>query len=208
MSEDFTKIIVGGKVTLITILLTFSFVNAHTSYVATQPRKFLLDSLITGIVGGASSVLMSYTRGVPDLAISYGLMGGLFFFFYNVCREFSGYFALLGVEPITSKEKKQYNILKYPVIIISILILLYVIYIASIARVTPDMSFGIFSNLSSSIAFIIELVIVVGLFVAGDTFVGYDHGEKPSRSAIMSAISFTIAHILLQFGGFYNTIFS
>ena len=206
MSDHFTKIIVGGKVSLLTILLVFSLVNAHTSYVKEHPRKFLLDSLATGVVGGLTSVVMAYTRGVPEVAITYGLIGTLFFFFYNVCREFSGYFAFLGVEPVTNQEKKQYNILKYPVIIIAVLSLLYVIYFAVLARVSPDMSMGVFGNLPSHVAFIIEMIIVVGLFTASDAFVGYNHGEKPQVAAITSAATFTLAHILLQYGGLYNNI--
>ena len=207
MSDSFGKIVVGGKATIITVLLAFSLVNAHKTYVDEHPRKFLLDSLFSGVVGGASSVLMCFTRGVPELAITYGLVGMLFFFFYNVCREFSGYFAFLGLEKTTAQEEREYKILKYPIVIIAGIAIISLVYFAILARIPPDMSFGILHNLPNSLAFIIEMLIIVGMFTASDTFVGYNHGERPQVAAISSAATFTLVHILLQFGGFYNTIY-
>jgi hypothetical protein len=205
MTNQVEKIVLGGKLCLVITLLIMSFVNGHKDYIEQHPRKFILDSVLTGFMSGIASVFLCYTRGRPDLVFNSFLLTFLFFFFYSVCREMSGYFAFMGNGKLTQGEDKQKNILKVPMTILIGIVILVAISLVVINREQPEYSTGILSNYRTP--FFIELVVFSIIASSGDVTVAINHGENPRKAFIEGASLFGLTHIILQYGGFYNQIF-
>ena len=205
MTEHFEKLVIGGKFGLVISFLVMSFINGHKEYVQNHPRKFVLDALITGLARGLGSVFLCYTRGRPDLIFNSFLFTFLFFFFYSVCREFSGYFAFMGKGELTSEESKQEKMLKTPITIIGGILISVALLLAVMNHVSPDYSQGILSN--SALPLVIELVVFTLIASSGELVVGTNHGDDPTKTFLMGAALFSFSHLVLQYGGFYNLIF-
>lgn len=207
-SETFEKWVIRGKGGFILLLLLFSLINGQTSYVKDNPRKFIGDSVSTGVFGGLAGVFLAYTRGRPDLAMNHFIFGLLFFFLYSVTREFSGYFTVLGNEPKTGNENTEIKILKWPLLILGILILLYMSYLAFFrARIAADFSTGMFRNLPQTPAFILETLMFSSIITIGEIIVASNHGDPVGAAAISSLVMFSFAHVILQKGGFYSHLY-
>lgn len=207
-ANSFEKWVIRGKGSFILLLLLFSLINGQTSYVKENPRKFIADSVCTGVFGGLAGVFLAYTRGRPDLAINHFIFGLLLFFLYNVTREFSGYFAIFGNEPKTANENREFMILKWPILIIGMLLLLYMSYLAFFrAQIAADYSTGIFKNIDQTPAFILETLIFSSIITIGEIVVASNHGDPVGTTAISSMVVFSFAHMLLQKGGFYSHLY-
>lgn len=192
------RVVIGGKFTLMILLLVLSFINGHKEYVQRNPRKFIGDATATGLASGLGAIFLCYTRGRPDLYANSFIFSFLFFFFYSVCREFSGYFEFTGDgKGLTQGEEKQKKILKTPAKIIAGVILAIAISIALSRRVQPN----------SSMPFLFELILFTLIASSGEVFVGVNHGKKPLEAFLSGAILFSISHVVLQYAGFYKFLF-
>jgi len=190
------KIVLGGKALLCSMLIILSFVNAHYTYIKENPRLFMIDNMVSGIAGGIVGAMMAYMRQRPDIAETSAFIMFLFFFFFNVVKEMSGYYTILNPKESTKAVKTEVKYFKYPVIIICLLFLLGMIYMAGSQRVMP------------TLMFIPELILASGIFTAADVLIARNHGDNLKTSAISSAVLYTVAGLLLQFGGFYKYIYS
>jgi hypothetical protein len=82
--------------------------------------------------------------------------------------------------------------------VIGVSAILYMIYLAFVARVAPP---------ESIIGFLPELIGFVTLVTIGEAVVAKQHGEKIGPAIGSSIALFGGAHILFQYGGFYKEIF-
>ena len=190
------KIVLGGKALLCSMLIILSFVNAHYTYIKENPRLFMIDNMVSGVAGGLVGAMMASMRQRPDLIGSSAFIMFLFFFFFNVVKEMSGYYTILKPKESTKAVKTEVKYFKYPVIIICALFLLVMLYQAASEHVVP------------SLMFVPELILASGIFTAADVLIAKNHKEDLKMAAISSAVIYTVAGILLQFGGFYEYIYS
>jgi hypothetical protein len=201
-TESFHNLVYTGKVGLIITLLTLSIVNGHKDFVEKEPRKFLAGCLVFALLMGLSSAMIAANRKADWMSAMF--ITFLFFFFYAVVREFSGYYALMsgGKEqtPIEAKEKKY---LLATLIPLAAILFGFAVYYVNKARVSPpspqDMRF---------FRFPIELVFFIILGTAAEAGVGVQHGDKSVLSNLSNVVIYIIAHLFLQYGGFYDHVFA
>jgi hypothetical protein len=203
----FEKFALFGKGGLVVTLIVLALLNGHVSYVSENPQKFMQDALATGGFGAIAAVFLTLTRGRPDLLVNHFVFALLLFFLYHVCREFAGYFTVFGSEQMTDKEKAQENKLAKPIMIVMGVAALVAIGLAVTAHVSPDLSQGILKNLSPSLAFALETIIFVAIITGGEVIVARNHNDPLGPAIGASAIVFTIAHLMLQGGGFYGHLY-
>jgi hypothetical protein len=204
----FENIVIGGKGGLILALIILALVNGHSSYVKEHPKQFIQDSLAIGGFGAISAVWLAFTRGRSDLWASHLVFSLLLFFLYNVCREFAGYFTVFGNDKMTDQEKKQQGILGIPIVIIGGIAAIAAFGLAAVAHISPDYSTGILRNLGQSKAFVLEAIVFVFIITLGELVVARNKKEPMATAVSMSVFTFTLAHLVLQGGGFYEHIYS
>lgn len=206
-AKGFEWLVIGGKGGLIVVLIVLALINVHSTYVSENPRKFLQDAFATGGAGAIAAAFLTATRGRIDLWINHFVFALMLFFLYAVCREFAGYFTVFGNEEMTAKEMKQKSALSKPVLIITGIMALVAIGLAITARDVPDLSQGIFKNLSQSLGFALETIIFVAIITLGEIVVARNHGDPIGPAIGTSALLFTVAHLVLQGGGFYSHLY-
>jgi len=196
-TERFHSVVYTGKIGLIVTLLILSIVNGHKDFVEKEPRKFLSGCLIFALLMGLSSALIAFNRRadwMSPLFITF-----LFFFFYAVVREFSGYYALMskGAAPQEAKEKKY---LLATIIPLGFILLCFAGYYVNKARVSPPPD--------TRIGFLPELVLFIILGTLAETGVSVQHGDKSAISNLSNVLIYVLAHLFLQYGGFYEEAFA
>ncbi len=197
----FIKSIMGGKLILLLVFVIFSFINGYKDYVEKNPRKFMTDAIIVGVTGAIAATFMCFTRGRPDLWVNHAFIAMLFFFFYHVTREFSGYFKIK--DDIANKDSKFKKPLAITAAVIFGLLLLLVLY----NHDTPNFSQGILSGQNSFMAFFIEALFTTLIFTIGESVVAYNHDELSLMSVLETIAIYGGGHIMLQFGGFYAFLY-
>ena len=196
-----------GKGGLIAALIALATINGNVSYVAENPTKFMQDALATGGFGAIAAVFLTLTRGRRDLFFNHLIFAFMLFFLYHVCREFAGYFTIFGKEKKTEKIEKQEAKFTKPVLIAGGALALIAIVLALVARASPDYTQGIFKSLSASMALSLETIIFVAIVTVGEIIVAKNHGDPLGPAIGTSAVIFTLAHLVLQAGGFYDHLY-
>jgi hypothetical protein len=204
----FENLVIGGKGGLILALIILAVINGHSSYVKEHPKQFMQDSLAIGGFGAISAVWLTMTRGRPDLWANHLVFSLLLFFLYNVCREFAGYFTVFGNDKMTDQEKQQQGILGMPILIVGGICALIAFGLAVVAHISPDYSEGILKSLGSSSALAIETVVFVFIITLGELVVARNKKEPMATAIGVSVATFTLAHLVLQGGGFYEHLYS
>lgn len=199
--------VILGKGGLIAALITLATMNGNVSYVAQNPTKFMQDALATGGFGALAAVFLTMTRGRPDLFFNHLIFAFMLFFLYHVCREFAGYFTVFGTEQKTDKIQKEEATFTKPILGIGCVIACVVIVLALISRVAPDYTQGIFKSLGETTALGLETVIFVSIITVGEVIVARNHGDPIGPAIGTSALMFTLAHLALQSGGFYDHMY-
>ena len=206
-TNGFEKLAIVGKGGLIAALIALATMNGNVSYVAENPTKFMQDALATGGFGALAAVFLTLTRGRRDLFFNHLIFAFMLFFLYHVCREFAGYFTIFGTEQKTAKIENQEAKLTKPVLIAGGVLALIAIVLALVARASPDYTQGIFKSLSASMALSLETIIFVAIVTAGEIIVARNHGDPVGPAIGTSAVIFTLAHLVLQAGGFYDHLY-
>jgi preprotein translocase subunit SecG len=196
-----------GKGGLIAALIALATINGNVSYVSQNPTKFMQDALATGGFGALAAVFLTLTRGRRDLFFNHLIFAFMLFFLYHVCREFAGYFTIFGSEQKTSKIQKEESKFTKPILVAGAIFAFIAIVLALISRASPDYSQGIFKSLSESMALGLETVIFVAIVTAGEIIVARNHGDPVGPAIGTSAVIFTLAHLVLQAGGFYDHLY-
>lgn len=206
-AKAFEGIAILGKGGLIAALVALAAANGNVSYVAQNPTKFMQDALATGGFGALAAVFLTLTRGRADLFFNHLIFAFMLFFLYHVCREFAGYFTVFGSEDKTTKIVNEENKLTKPIMIFGAVLALVAIGLALTARSSPDYSHGIFKSFGESFALGLETIIFVSIIVAGEVIVAKNHGDPLGPAIGTSALVFTVAHLVLQSGGFYGHLY-
>ena len=131
----------------------------------------------------------------------------MLFFLYHVCREFAGYFTIFGSEQSTQKIQKEESKLSKPILIMGSVFAFLAIILALVSRVSPDYGSGIFKSLGPSMALSLETIIFVAIVTSGEIIVAKNHGDPIGPAIGTSAVIFTLAHLVLQAGGFYDHMY-
>jgi len=200
--ERFVLTIKFGKFALLALLLVGGFVNGHKSYIQQNPRKFMWDSFAVGGLSAVAIVLIAMMRGRPDLAVNLAFVSFFLFFAYNVFRELSGFNDVFEKEKLTQGEAKQTRVLKWPVLAIFLAgsaILMYMAYKASVPHPTGRGSL------------FLEAAILGAFTAVSEMIVARNHGvhfDGIIAGGIANFIMFFIAHLVLQWGGFYSHVFN
>jgi len=206
-TKGFEGMVLLGKGGLIAALIALATINGNVSYVAQNPTKFMQDALATGGFGALAAVFLTLTRGRRDLFFNHLIFAFMLFFLYHVCREFAGYFTIFGKEKKTEKIEKQEAKFTKPILIAGGVMAFIAIVLALISRASPDYTQGIFKSLSASMALSLETVIFVAIVTAGEIIVARNHGDPLGPAIGTSAVIFTLAHLVLQAGGFYDHLY-
>ena len=206
-TNGFEKLAIVGKGGLIAALIALATMNGNVSYVAENPTKFMQDALATGGFGALAAVFLTLTRGRRDLFFNHLIFAFMLFFLYHVCREFAGYFTVFGTEQTTDKIQKEKSKLTKPILIGGGALAFIAIVLALVARASPDYTQGIFKSLSASMALGLETIIFVAIVMAGEIIVARNHGDPVGPAIGTSAVIFTLAHLVLQAGGFYDHLY-
>ena len=197
--ENFEKILLGGKISLIVGLLILCFVNGHKTYVNEKPRKFIGDCVAAGLSGALAFTIIANMRGRADLLPGLAVTSFLLLFMFNVLCEFAGFNS--GSTEETEKEKSQKSVAKWPILVMALLGIGALTYFAYKANVPLEGSnllaeaaiFGILSGIAQAYTFA-------------------NHGESLGKSAglgMVFALLFGLLHVAMQKGGFYeNMVFS
>jgi hypothetical protein len=206
-TKGFEGMVLLGKGGLIAALIALATINGNVSYVAENPTKFMQDALATGGFGAIAAVFLTLTRGRRDLFFNHLIFAFMLFFLYHVCREFAGYFTIFGKEKKTDKIEKQEAKFTKPVLIAGGALAFIAIVLALISRASPDYTQGIFKSLSASMALGLETAIFVAIVTVGEIIVARNHGDPIGPAIGTSAVIFTLAHLVLQAGGFYDHLY-
>lgn len=201
----FHKLVLAGKGGLVAALLILSLVNGNKDYVADHPRQFIGSTIVFALLGALAGGLVAWDRQ-GNVASSI-FVATMFFFFFQVCREFSGYYKLMSGQKLTQNQGKE----RIPVIaigsIIAIIGAIVAIYLAYKAGVSPTgLRFPI--GLSGGSAFIAETIVFVSMCAAAEIGIGVLHGDKSPASIVSSVMLYLVVHICLQYGGFYSDVFA
>jgi hypothetical protein len=206
-AHAFEYLAIAGKGGLIAALIALALINANADYVSQNPKKFMQDALATGGFGALSAVFLTLTRGRPDLWINHLIFAMMMFFLYHVCREFAGYFTVFGSEKASSKIEKQEKKLGKPILIAGGAMAVLAIILALVTRASPDYTSGILKSFTPSIALMIETIIFVTIITSGEIIVARNHGDPLGPAIGSSFMMFTLAHLILQSGGFYEHLY-
>jgi len=198
--SKFEKGVVSGKVGLVIVLLILAYVNKDSRYVGDNPRFFMSNNMAIAVSSAIATGFMAWNRGsgiFQPVFISF-----LFFFFFQVVRQLSGWYAFVGDEKMTEKEEKE----KKPLIILSAILGLIcgVFFINLIFKIRE----GPPTNMKYK--YPIECIIFAIILAIGELVVGKTHGQEKKhmyKSAIISVIMFVSVSIGLQYGGFYQHVF-
>lgn len=199
MEEIFSTTIKFGKFALLAALLILSFINGHKEYINEHPRKFMWDNFTVGTTSAIAIAIIAYMRGRPDLIPSLAFISFLLFFTYNVFRELSGFNAISDPAKQTQGEAKQSKVLKWPILAIVILSIIVLTGMAIKSKVAHPLGFG---RLAA------EAAVLAGFTALAEILVARNHGDSMLVAGAGNFVLFFIFHIVLQYGGFYNHVFS
>jgi len=206
-TKGFEGLAILGKGGLIAVLIALATMNGNVSYVAQNPTKFMQDALATAGSGALAAVWLTATRGRTDLFLNHLIFAFMLFFLYHVCRELAGYFTIFGSEKPTDKIQKEKSKFTKPVLIAGGALAFIAIVLALISRASPDYGSGILKSFGSATALGIETLIFVAIVTAGEVIVAKNHGDPIGPAIGTSALIFTLAHLVLQAGGFYDHLY-
>jgi hypothetical protein len=191
------------KIGTLIVLVILAFVNGHTGYISRNPQLFAYNSIIFPLTAAAATFFMAWNRHAGDVGNKV-LITFLFLFFFQVFTEMSGFYAYMGHDVATPKEKE--TISRAPLFTTGFLFI-------CVAVVMLVLAFNINQPYpgEARVSFPIETLIFVLLLTFGETNVAFNHGVTGvggvSASLMINIVFFTATHVMLQRGGFYERAF-
>lgn len=170
-----------------------ALVKGNKDYVSQNPRKFIWDSIVTGGTAAAAISYVAHVRGRSEAIPNLAFLSFLLFFMYNVFRELSGLNS-------TENTKKDIKVAGKPIGALAGCVALILIILAAVSHVPHPMGFGVLLK---------EAAVFGGLVAIGEAIIAFDHRDDAKTIGLVSAGNFVmyfLAHLLLQFGGFYEKI--
>lgn len=197
----FYNVIKYGKFALLTTLLILAFVNGHKEYVAEKPRKFMWDSFLVGATSAGAIAYIAHIRGHDDLIPNLVFLTFLLFFTYNVFREMSGFNAIFEEDKLSQGEQAQKDTLKKPLSYLASGIACILLVLAAVSHHGHPLGFSVLLK---------EGLVFAGLTAVGEGIIAWNHEEDLKGISLAMGGNFLLfffAHLLMQFGGFYDRIF-
>lgn len=198
-SVAFYNVIKYGKFAMLTFLLILAFINGHKEYIKERPRLFVWDSFVSGLVSALAITYIARVRGYTELVPNLAFIAFSLFFVYNVFRELSG--INTGGEGLTQGEEEQKRKFLKPAVMLAVSVAFILILLALIAHRGHPTSFTA----------LVREGVVFGLLTAiGEAIIVWNHEHKLSsvgKAMGANLVFFFFAHLLLQFGGFYDHVF-
>lgn len=198
----FSAAVVFAKFSVLIFLMILSFMNGHNQYISRRPHHFVRDSFATGMATAVAVAIIAMIRGRPDTILNLTFTAFFLFFTFNVIRELSGMNTLSKPELLSPEESKQVNLLKWPVVSV---VLTFCVFITLVS-----LRSGISHPMGASIL-VLEAVIFAVLAAVSEGYVAKNHEESKVAIARVTVANFVLVigvHLVLQWGGFYEQIFS
>jgi hypothetical protein len=189
--------ILGSKITVIILLLIFSFVNAEVSFVKEKPRMFVFESTVVGLSAGVPFTYIALNRGV-DLgrAVLLGVAAFIIFFLFHVGMEFSGENHAMIDESKQGVTEKVFRFRGTKWIIGAI-----VVYMILLALVVRDVSIGVNTMLK-------EALLMATCGALPTIMIARNRDEKDGKKIAVDFFTyfgaFFVGHVALQMGGVYT----
>ena len=189
--------ILGSKITVIILLLIFSFVNAEVSFVKDKPRMFLFESAVVGLSAAVPFTYIALNRGV-DLgrAVLLGVAAFLIFFLFHVGMEFSGENHAMIDESKQAVTEKVFKFRGTKWIIGAI-----VVYMILLALTVRDVSIGVGTMLK-------EALLMATCGALPTIMIARNRDEKDGKKIAVDFFTyfgaFFAGHVALQMGGVYT----
>jgi hypothetical protein len=189
--------ILGSKITVIILLLIFSFVNAEVSFVKEKPRMFVFESTVVGLSAGVPFTYIALNRGV-DLgrAVLLGVAAFIIFFLFHVGMEFSGENHAMIDERKQGVTEKVFRFRGTKWIIGAI-----VVYMILLALVVRDVSIGVNTMLK-------EALLMATCGALPTIMIARNRDEKDGKKIAVDFFTyfgaFFAGHVALQMGGVYT----
>jgi hypothetical protein len=189
--------ILGSKITIIILLLIFSFVNAEISFIKEKPRMFLFESFVVGLSAGVPFTYIATNRGFEfRRAVLLGLTMFLIFFLFHVGMEFSGENHALIDENKQGITEKVFKFRGTKWIIGAI-----VIYMILLALAVRDVSIGVGTMLN-------EALLLATCGALPTIMIARNRDEKDGKKIAVDFFTyfgaFFAGHVALQMGGVYT----
>jgi hypothetical protein len=189
--------ILGSKITVIILLLIFSFVNAEVSFVKEKPRMFVFESAVVGLSAGVPFTYIALNRGVePGRAVLLGVAAFMIFFLFHVGMEFSGENHAMIDESKQGVTEKVFKFRGTKWIIGAI-----VVYMILLALVVRDVSIGVNTMLK-------EALLMATCGALPTIMIARDRDEKDGKKIAVDFFTyfgaFFAGHVALQMGGVYT----
>lgn len=198
----FSAAIVLGKFSVLIFLMVLSFINGHNQYISKYPHRFVKDSCAVGMATALAVAIISVIRGRSDTILNLGFTAFFLFFTFNVIRELSGSNTISRPELLSVQEKKQYKLLKWPVIGAVLLFFVLVTMISLRSAICHPMGAWILA---------LEAAVFAVLAAAAEGYVAKNHDESKTAIVRVIALNFVLVtgiHFVLQWGGFYEQVFA
>jgi len=203
MKTIFESGLYSTKIGTLVVLIVLAFMNGHTGYISRNPQLFAYNSIIFPLTAAAATFFMAWNRHAGDVGNKV-LITFLFLFFFQVFTEMSGFYAYLGHDVATPKEKE--NISRAPLFttgFLSVCVSIVMLVLAfNINQPYPG---------DARVSFPIETMIFVLLLTFGETTVAVNHGVSGpgpvTASLAINIVFFVVAQVVLQKGGFYERAF-
>ena len=195
----FYSVIKYGKFALLTALLVLSFINGHKDYISENPRKFMWDCFTVAVTAALGISVVAYMRDQTQLVPNLAFLSFFLFFTYNVFRELSGFNKISeSTVGATQLEGKELGLFGTPVTGALIGLMGFMFVLALAAHVPHPQGFGA----------LLKEAAVMGTFTAiGEGVLARNHGANVGKAVGLNFVLFSLAHIFLQLGGFYDHVF-
>ena len=189
--------ILGSKLTIVILLLIFSFVNAEVSFVKEKPRMFVFESAVVGLSAGVPFTYIALNRGVElGRAVLLGVTAFLIFFLFHVGMEFSGENQALIDENKQAVTEKVFKSRGTKWIIGAI-----VVYMILLALTVRDVSIGVNTMLK-------EALLMATCGALPTIMIARNRDEKDGKKIAVDFFTyfgaFFAGHVALQMGGVYT----
>jgi hypothetical protein len=193
----FTMGILGSKITIVILLLIFSFVNTDVSFVKQKPRMFLFESVVVGLSAAVPFTYIALNRGVElERAILLGVAAFLIFFLFHVGMEFSGENQALIDESKQAVTEKVFKFRGTKWIVGAI-----VLYMIILALTVRDVSVGVNTMMK-------EALLLATCGALPTIMIARDRNEKDGKKIATNFFTyfgvFFTGHVALQLGGVYT----
>uniref|UniRef100_A0A6C0CTQ5 Uncharacterized protein n=1 Tax=viral metagenome TaxID=1070528 RepID=A0A6C0CTQ5_9ZZZZ len=209
--KTFTNIILFGKIGLLFFLSILGLVNYETRYIIAHPDYLIGDAYmvasVSAICAGLMFILHNNNKGIESSVLWHKgfescFMVFLFFFFFAIIREFSGYFNFMAnfSPKSTSDQLNQREAKENPAVFgisltVALLFTIVVIYLAIVIREPITIPFWLFIS---------EYVFVTVVISVVETMVSLRHEKDNKKGAAFfftNFLLFTGVFFVLQYGG-------